>query len=175
MIINTPSFKGDRVLTSYSGNNAISRYEGNADGTAYQTSSNPSFTYMQDPTQQPAVPNNMKAAIVNAFYIVNTVHDISYMYMNIVSSFIFSIMLTFSFRYGFTEKAFNFQSNNFGKGGKENDRITISVQDKGGMDNADFASPPDGQNGHMRMFLWDYTIVRIHPLPLQVQIVTMFF
>ena len=29
-----------------------------------------------------------------------------------------------------------------------------------GMDNADFATPPDGQSGHMRMFLWDYTNVR---------------
>ena len=38
----------------YSGNNVISRYEGNTDGTAYQTSSNPSFNYTQDPTQQPA-------------------------------------------------------------------------------------------------------------------------
>ena len=103
----------------------------------------------------------MQAAIVNAFHLVNTIHDISYMYVNIFSSFIFSIMLTFSFRCGFT----NFQSNNFGKGGKENDRITISVQDKGGMDNADFASPPDGHTG---MFSWDYIMVHIHPLLLQV-------
>ena len=133
------------MLTSYSGNNTISRYEGNADGTAYQTSSNLSFTYTQDPMQQPAVLNNMQAAIVNAFYLVNTVHDISYMYVNIFSLFIFSIMLTFSFRYGFT----NFQSNNFGKGGKENDRITISVQAKVGID---FASPPDGQSEHISAY-----------------------
>ena len=66
----------------------------------------------------------------------------------------------FSIRYGFTEKSSNFQTNNFGKGGKGNDRITVSVQDKAGMDNADFATPPDGQSGHMRMFLWDYTNVR---------------
>ena len=66
-------------LNVYSGNNVISRYEGNTDGTAYQTSSNLSFNYAQDPTQQPATPNNIKAAIVNAFYIVNTIHDISYL------------------------------------------------------------------------------------------------
>ena len=62
-----------------SGNNVISRYEGNMDGTAYQTLSNPSFDYTLDPTQQPATPNNIKAAIVNAFYIVNTNHDIFYL------------------------------------------------------------------------------------------------
>ena len=49
------------------------------DGTANQTSSNLSFNYTQDPTQQPATPNNIKAAIVNAFYIANTIHDISYL------------------------------------------------------------------------------------------------
>ena len=32
------------------------------------------------------------------------------------------------------------------------------------MDNTDFATPPDGQSGHMRMFLWDYTNVRPPPL-----------
>ena len=49
------------------------------DGTAHQTSSNLSFNYTKDPTQQPATPNNINAAIVNAFYIVNTIHDISYL------------------------------------------------------------------------------------------------
>lgn len=70
-------------------------------------------------------------------------------------------MSTFSVRYGFTEKAFNFQSNNFGRGGRGNDRVTVSVQDKSGLDNANFATPPDGQSGHMRMYLWDFTVVRI--------------
>lgn len=86
---------------------------------------------------------NLDAARTNAFYIVNTVHDISY-------------------KYGFTEAgkhilcsqnnhqvhrrvyvAFNFQNNNFGKGGSGNDRVTISVQDANGIDNADFATPAE--------------------------------
>ena len=66
VIINTPS-------CADIGNNVISRYEGNTDGTAYQTSFNLSFNYAQDPTQQPATPNNIEAAIVN------TIHDISYL------------------------------------------------------------------------------------------------
>ena len=59
---------------------------------------------------------NLDAARTNAFYVVNTVHDISYVY-------------------GFTEAGFNFQNNNFGKGGAGNDRVTISVQDANGINN----------------------------------------
>lgn len=160
------------ILIVNSGNNVITRNEtpmGNTDGTAYETSSNLTFDYRQDPTQEPTTSDNMNAAIVNAFYIVNTIHDISYTYVpSLPLLLIFAIMLTFVLpvRYGFTEKTFNFQSNNFGKGGKGNDRITVSVQDKAGMDNADFSTPPDGQSGHMRMFLWDYTTVRHLPPPL---------
>lgn len=46
-------------------------------------------------------------------------------------------------RYGFTEASFNFQSNNFGKGGVGNDQVTISVQDAGGTNNANFATPAE--------------------------------
>ena len=38
---------------------------------------------------------------------------------------------------------FNFQNNNFNKGGKGNDRVTISVQDSSGIDNANFATPAE--------------------------------
>lgn len=48
------------------------------------------------------------------------------------------------------QSAFNFQNNNFGKGGAGNDRVTISVQDAAGTNNADFATPADGQSGRMR-------------------------
>ena len=49
----------------------------------------------------------------------------------------YSCSLFFSIRYGFTEKSSNVQTNNFGRGGKGNDRITVSVQDKARIDNAD--------------------------------------
>ncbi|KAF8886738.1 Fungalysin metallopeptidase-domain-containing protein [Infundibulicybe gibba] len=83
-----------------------------------QSSPNLNFLFTQDPTTTPTTAANVDAARTNAFYIVNTLHDITY-------------------RYGFTESAFNFQSNNFGKGGVGNDPVTISVQS--------------------RMYLWDYT------------------
>ena len=119
-----------------SGNNAVA-FKGSQSSTAAQSSSG-QFIYTQNANQAPTVAANLAAAKVNAFYIVNSVHDIAY-------------------RYGFTESSFNFQNSNFGKGGSGNDRVTISVQDANGIDNADFATPPDGQSGRMRMFLWDLT------------------
>ncbi|KAJ7194480.1 Fungalysin metallopeptidase-domain-containing protein [Mycena haematopus] len=50
-----------------------------------------------------------------------------------------------------------FQNNNFGLGGKAGDRVTASIQDAAGTNNADFATPPDGQSGHMRMYLFTST------------------
>jgi extracellular elastinolytic metalloproteinase len=41
------------------------------------------------------------------------------------------------------QAAFNFQNNNFGKGGLGNDRVTISVQSTAGVNNADFSTPPE--------------------------------
>lgn len=63
----------------------------------------------------------------------------------------------FKYRYGFTEAAYNFQNDNYGKGGMGNDRVQISVQDASGENNANFATPPDGLPGQMRMFTWTLT------------------
>lgn len=68
--------------------------------------------------------SNVDAARTNAFFIANVMHD-------------------FAYRYGFTEDAFNFQLDNFGKGGLEHDRILMSVQDVSGLNNANFATPPE--------------------------------
>ncbi|KAH8989253.1 Fungalysin metallopeptidase-domain-containing protein [Lactarius akahatsu] len=126
---------GTTSTTTTAGNNVFA-----AKGTTAtsQSSATLNFIYTQNAAQAPTVAVNIAAAVVNAFYIVNSVHDLTY-------------------RYGFTESTFNFQTNNFGKGGKGNDRVTVSVQDPAGTDNADFSTPPDGQSGHMRMFLWDFT------------------
>ncbi|CDO72836.1 hypothetical protein BN946_scf185002.g21 [Trametes cinnabarina] len=128
---------GTTTTTTTAGNNAIA-YKGSQSSTTSQSSSGLVFNYPNNPNQQPTTTANVNAARVNAFYIVNTIHDITY-------------------HYGFTESAFNFQNNNFGKGGKGNDRVLVSVQDSSGTDNADFTTPPDGQSGQMRMFLWDLT------------------
>ncbi|KAK7685033.1 hypothetical protein QCA50_011869 [Cerrena zonata] len=127
---------GTTTTTTTAGNNVVA-YKGATTATAAQSASG-QFIYTQSPGSAPTTAANLAAAKVNAFYIVNSVHDIAY-------------------RYGFTESTFNFQVNNFGKGGKGADRVTVSVQDSAGTDNADFSTPPDGQSGAMRMFLWDLT------------------
>ncbi|ESK94191.1 putative extracellular elastinolytic metalloproteinase precursor [Moniliophthora roreri MCA 2997] len=96
------------------------------------------FDFTYDPAQDPTDQNNIDAARTNAFFIANTFHD-------------------FTYRYGFTEKAFNFQDNNFGNGGAQGDPVLMSVQDPSGTNNANFATPPDGQSGVCRMFIWDLT------------------
>ncbi|KAL5631569.1 hypothetical protein ACGC1H_007181 [Rhizoctonia solani] len=103
--------------------------------TTTQSSPNNSYEYAYNPDKEPTDDQNVNAARVNVFYIVNTMHDITY-------------------HYGFTENAYNFQNDNFGRGGKGEDRIQVSVQDDSGVNNANFATPPDGQPGQMRMFLW---------------------
>ncbi|KAF9057048.1 Fungalysin metallopeptidase-domain-containing protein [Panaeolus papilionaceus] len=120
-----------------SGNNAVA-YKGSTSATSSQSSSTQNFVFTQDPSSAPTVQANVDAARTNAFYIVNSLHDITY-------------------KYGFTEAAFNFQTNNFGKGGSGNDAVTISVQDSSGTNNANFATPADGQPGKMRMYLWTLT------------------
>ena len=102
-------------MSTSSGNNAIA-FKSSQTSTTTESSTGLNFIFTQNANQAPTVQQNLDAARTNAFYIVNTVHDISYVY-------------------GFTEAGFNFQNNNFGKGGRGNDRVTISVQDSAGIDN----------------------------------------
>jgi extracellular elastinolytic metalloproteinase len=78
---------------------------------------------------------NLSAATTNLFYISNMVHDIFY-------------------KLGFTESAKNFQSNNFGNGGLDDDEVYAQSQDGGGFNNANFAPYPDNYNPVMQMYLW---------------------
>lgn len=71
----------------------ITAYKGEGTNYAHWTSLL-AFDYSYDTFTQPDTNTNADFAKVNAFYIVNTVHDITY-------------------RYGFTEEAFNFQNYNF--------------------------------------------------------------
>ncbi|KAF9108770.1 Fungalysin/Thermolysin Extracellular metalloproteinase 5 [Mortierella sp. GBA35] len=83
------------------------------------------------------------AAVTNLFYWNNQVHDVFY-------------------HYGFNEEAGNFQENNFGKGGAEKDAVIANAQDGSGYNNANFATPPDGQHGKMRMYVWDVSEKKHH-------------
>lgn len=87
-----------------------------------------------DATQSAA--NFTDAAIINLFYWNNVMHDVWW-------------------HYGFDEISGNFQSNNYGNGGVQDDYVLADAQDGSGTNNANFGTPPDGQNPRMQMFLWN--------------------
>ena len=84
------------------------------------------------------------AAITNLFYMNNKMHDIFY-------------------KFGFTETARNYQTNNFGKGGMQGDAVRAEAFDGSGLNNANFSSGYETViNGtsyllapRMQMYLWD--------------------
>jgi extracellular elastinolytic metalloproteinase len=101
------------------------------------------FVYPYNPfDNNPSTTSQKNAAIVNAFYVVNSLHDITY-------------------KYGFTEATFNFQQNNtFGAGavqGKGNDRVLVFLQDKNTLNNAGFGGGADGTPGKMYLGMWRIT------------------
>jgi extracellular elastinolytic metalloproteinase len=93
------------------------------------------FVTAADLSATPSSAGNKNVAAQNLFYLNNVIHDILY-------------------RHGFTEAEGNFQENNFGKGGRGSDSVNAEAQDGGDTDNADFATPRDGQNPRMQMYLW---------------------
>jgi extracellular elastinolytic metalloproteinase len=83
----------------------------------------------------PSGTSNREVAVQNLFYLNNRIHDILY-------------------RHGFEEVAGNFQADNFSKGGVGGDPVRAEAQDGGGLNNANFATPPDGRKPRMQMYLW---------------------
>jgi extracellular elastinolytic metalloproteinase len=113
------------------GNNAVS-----AVGSATARSTGPSeFFYHYVNGGDPYTSSQKNASVVNAFYVINAIHDIAY-------------------KYGFTEATFNFQQTNIVAAGKGNDRVVIHVQDNALRNGAEFATPPDGFNGRLQLWLW---------------------
>ena len=94
------------------------------------------FNFTPNYNQQPTTSDNQKFAITNLFYWTNIIHDISY-------------------QYGFNEVSANFQANNQGRGGNQNDYVISIAQSSIGVNNANFSTPPDGGRPRMRMYLWD--------------------
>ena len=98
--------------------------------------------------QEPSTPTNRDVAVQNLFFLNNRVHDILY-------------------GHGFTEAAGNFQENNFNRGGLGSDSVNAEAQDGRGENNANFATPADGSNPRMQMYLFtgvgDYEVVVTSP------------
>ncbi|KAH6585428.1 hypothetical protein BASA61_006829 [Batrachochytrium salamandrivorans] len=94
-----------------------------------------SFDFKFDDTRQD--PRDYKpASITNVFFLCNMIHDVLA-------------------KYGFDEVSGNFQTTNLSGQGRGNDAVLAMVQDGSGSNNANFATPPDGRPGIMRMFVFD--------------------
>ncbi|HEX8635567.1 MAG TPA: M36 family metallopeptidase [Pyrinomonadaceae bacterium] len=148
------SFVGDTTIntaagwmgtsTVTTGNNAEAYLDTNADNApdannatglsnGHATSATQDFTF---PFSTTADPRTQQAAVVaNLFYFNNVMHD-------------------FSYGLGFTEAAGNFQTNNYGRGGLAADSVRAEAQDGSGTNNANFATPPDGQRPRMQQYLF---------------------
>lgn len=112
------------------------------DKAAVSTTPQPNLTFdfVPDFNQAPTTttPPNQQFNITNLFYWNNIIHDITYLY-------------------GFDEVSGNFQNNNMNRGGLGNDYVIADAQDGGGTNNANFATPADGQRPRMQMYLWTPT------------------
>jgi Zn-dependent metalloprotease len=148
------SFVGDTTIntsagwmgtsTVTTGNNVEAYLDTNADNApdannttglsnGHASSSTQNFTF---PFSTTVDPRTQQAAVVtNLFYYNNIMHD-------------------FSYRLGFTETARNFQTNNYGRGGIGADSVRAEAQDGSGTNNANFATPPDGQRPRMQQYLF---------------------
>ena len=95
------------------------------DGRATDPQAHFDFDFTDDFVQANNPVTDRNAAITNAFYWANTLHDWLY-------------------RLGFDEPAGNFQTDNYGRGGAAGDALWVDVQDAGAQNNAFFTTPPDG-------------------------------
>ena len=119
------------------GNNVWAQEDANGNnGTGYSPDGGVDldFDFPIDLTQAPSTYQD--AAITNLFYWNNIIHDVWY-------------------QYGFDEPSGNFQENNYGNGGVGGDHVLADAQDGSGTNNANFATPPDGSDPRMQMFLWN--------------------
>ncbi|PYS69249.1 MAG: hypothetical protein DMF69_17580, partial [Acidobacteria bacterium] len=114
-------------------NNAPDNNNGAGLSVGHALAANQNFTF---PFSTTVDPRTQQAAVVtNLFYYNNIMHD-------------------FSYNLGFTETARNFQVNNFGRGGLQSDSVRAEAQDGSGTNNANFATPPDGQRPRMQQYLF---------------------
>ena len=118
------------------GNNVWSQDDingNNGTGSSADGGAGLNFDFPFDFDQHPNV--WIEAATVNLFYMNNIMHDVYY-------------------EYGFDEESGNFQELNYSGLGNGSDSVNADAQDGGGTNNANFATPPDGSNPRMQMYLW---------------------
>jgi len=132
---------GAQRTVAISGNNVaayLDRDANNAADAGGTTVTDSNFLTAANFTQAPTTTQNQAVAIQSLFYLNNVTHDQLY-------------------THGFVEAQGNFQNNNFGLGGAQNDAVNAEGQDGAGTNNANFATPTDGSKPRMQMFLWTQT------------------
>lgn len=142
--------KAGAESTTTEGNNVISVLDLNANDSA-DANSQPDggltlqFNSMFDGSSSPLNGENPNAAVTQAFYTSNWAHD-------------------FFYAYGFDENAGNFQVNNYGRGGSEDDPVIVDSLDGYELaegpytrNNAFFTTPPDGYPGRMDLTVFTLT------------------
>ena len=133
---------GTTDFDSTNGNNVLAQEDANGNngfGLGAKSSTplpNLTFNFNVNFANAPTTSVNRSFAITNLFYWNNIMHDLSY-------------------QYGFDEMAANFQANNLGRGRTGNDYVFADAQDGSGTNNANFATPSEGSNPRMQMFLFD--------------------
>lgn len=134
--------------TTTQGNNCIayadlSAPDGASVGDVFGKVTSPgSFDYTYDHNKPASDPTNLQASIVGMFFHINWLHDRWY-------------------EAGFDEAAGNAQQDNFGRGGVGGDPVLAEGQDFSGTDNANMATPADGDSPRMQMF----EFMGVSPLP----------
>lgn len=124
-------------FTTTRGNNVFAMEDENGNnGNGYSPDGGATLDFDFPLNMNQAATNYLDPAITNLFYMNNMMHDVWY-------------------HYGFDEASGNFQENNYGNGGAGSDYVNADAQDGSGMNNANFGTPPDGQNPRMQMFLWN--------------------
>jgi extracellular elastinolytic metalloproteinase len=129
---------GDQTTVNISGNNVHAYLDTDADN-APDGGGSPvaggGFLTAANLSASPGTDGNKAVAVQNLFYLNNVMHDILY-------------------AHGFTEETGNFQESNFSSGGIDGDPVNAEAQDGSGTDNANFATPADGNSPRMQMYLW---------------------
>ena len=127
-----------RVIRGNNVSSYLDRDANNAIDGGGTTVTDGNFVAQHFPLQAPTFSDNQDVAVQNLFYFNNLIHDDLY-------------------RHGFVETTGNFQEDNFSRGGLASDSVNAEAQDGSGTNNANFATPADGSNPRMQMFLWTLT------------------
>jgi hypothetical protein len=122
-------------FTTTRGNNVRARADlaGNNTGDEANGGTNLNFNFPFNFSGNPSTYVN--ASTTNLFYWNNVIHDAFH-------------------HYGFDEASGNFQETNYSGQGLGNDAVNADDQDGSGTNNANFATPPDGNRPRMQMYNW---------------------